>query len=557
MATFNSRYLTWKALAEQFVPTDNFERLLLPSHSILLGARGSGKTTMLKMLHPEAEALFRESHPGIEYPFYGVYIPSDRQWSFILEELEGEQEIHNIKNISRCLVNLNVLIAFLDSLLFVINEKAVEESDKYSFCKLLMKLWQIDNSIPPVLEIIRMHLRSESIKIQNALNDKDLNYRIPFVCASPFIESLTLLVDAITYIFGKYSLRSQWALCFDEMEIAPNWLKEEIISLDLRSRAQCFLFKITSTPDWSIPRVSYRDAAENNDIDIIKCWNAEYASFGGWKEFCDSIIKSQILEKYSISIEDFHSLLNVEKKDRSFFFEQLPLVDSGFYKYFQRDKDIDANNKIVISRTNMRSKYYPIMVLASRYFYFGKKKNRPIEEDSSYLGDWLLYNMPDGNPRSFMNIIKEISYHMESNGRLRMNIPALCKMVREFSLNSFEELFSYCPMPALAISGELFNFCDVLNKIGQFFRMQLLDDEYNPSPITMFTIENKSIFSNFIHIGLSVGAIVMIGDTSLYSGKMPNGVYRLSYMLYPLFGIVSTPCKDVVCLEDIFKVSES
>lgn len=556
MATFNSRYLTYKALTEQFVPTQHFKRLMLPSHSILLGARGSGKTTMLKMLQPEAEDLYKEKYPGWDYSFYGIYIPSDRQWSFVLEELDEASNPQSIKNISKGLVNLNILLAFLESLHYVLGRKEVSETDKFEFCKNLMRFWHINDDIPPMIEFIRMCLRGEAIKIQNAINDKDTDYNLPFVCKTPFVDTLSQALDIVEYCFSKYDLRTQWALCFDEMEIAPEWLKEEIINLDLRSRDQRLLFKITSTPDWRIAINRYRDASENNDIDVIKCWNTEAGAYIEWKTFCDSIIKSQILDKYGISKEEFFSLLSVEKKDRNFFLEHLPSVDDGFGKFFLRDKDFDAQNIITISRASMRSKYYQPMVLASRYFHFGKIKGKPVADDYSYLGEWMLYSMPDGNPRSLMNILKMISYQMESRGKLRMNIPALGKMVRDFSRQSFDERFSYSPMPAIDINGNKLSFYDILYGIGDYFKNELLGEHYNPDPKTMFTFDNKSLFKDFIHIGLSVGAIVMINDKLTYSGQRPNGVYRLSYMLYPLFGYVSNQCKVVAYLEDIFKINE-
>ena len=80
MVTFNSRYLTYKQVSEQFIPTQNFYDLAKACHTVLLGARGSGKTTMLKMLQPEAIIEFQKVDNSFDVPFYGVYIPSDRQW---------------------------------------------------------------------------------------------------------------------------------------------------------------------------------------------------------------------------------------------------------------------------------------------------------------------------------------------------------------------------------------------------------------------------------------------------------------------------------------------
>lgn len=54
MNTNNSRYLTYEEVSSIFVKTSYFEQLSKPCHSVVLGARGCGKTTLLKMLHPNA-----------------------------------------------------------------------------------------------------------------------------------------------------------------------------------------------------------------------------------------------------------------------------------------------------------------------------------------------------------------------------------------------------------------------------------------------------------------------------------------------------------------------
>lgn len=549
MASFNSRYLSYEEVSNQFVPTPTFKRLAYPGHSILLGARGCGKTTMLKMLQPEAFSKFCQKDISIQVPFYGVYIPSDRQWSFIIDDntsgIRGQ--------ISRALVNLNVLLAFMESLIFIVKEKRVIDTDKYHLCKLLFDCWQLPSGLPPMLEFIQLQLRREAVDLQNTDVDKVSDFVMPFVCRTSFLKTIILALDCVGISLSKYNLMEKWALCFDELEIAPDWLKTQIIEEHLRSSDQRLFFKMTATPDWKLPRTSYRDAAENNDIDVIRCWNNEYETITQWRDFCNQIIKTHVLDKYNVTLEDFISIISVERRDRQYYLEKLPLVDHGFAKYFFRDRGMDEKNAVIISRADYRSKYYNILVLAARYYYFCQKSNKPEFGNFSYLGDWMLYTMSDGNPRSLMNFVLGIVYRLEKNGRLRSNFPALGKLVLDFSQKSVEERFLYCPMRQIEINDRDLSFNDILIGIGTYFRDQLLGDDYNPMPITMFSIEQGSMFRDFVHVALEAGAIVLIEDRKCFSGKMPNGVYRLSYMLYPYFGIVSSPSKDVVFLEDVFK----
>ena len=48
--SFNARNYTPSQVAETFIPNDDYESLWLNQHSVVLGPRGSGKTTLFKML---------------------------------------------------------------------------------------------------------------------------------------------------------------------------------------------------------------------------------------------------------------------------------------------------------------------------------------------------------------------------------------------------------------------------------------------------------------------------------------------------------------------------
>lgn len=555
MSTFNSRYLTYKQVSEQFIETQNFRLLIRPCHSILRGARGSGKTTLLKMLQPEAISAYRSKNPDIDIPFYGVYIPSDRQWSFILEQLD-DQNVPFLQKVSRALVNLNVLLAFLETLGFVLKENEVSEADDYKFCKSLISYWKLNEKTPPLIEFIRLQLRGFAIELQNAVRENNVEYKIPYICSSNFVDCLLLAFDIIAVHLSNYRLKNIWALCFDEMEIAPDWLKAEIIDQNLRSRDQRLLFKITTTPDWEIPLRSFRDATAGNDVQIINCWNTNHGGYQDWKNFCDCVINSQILEKYDIDREKLGLLINIKNQDRDFFLENLPKVDRGFAEYFRKDFDLDTNNKVTIARSSVRSKFYNPLVLAMRYFYFCQEKKKVAGINNTYLGDWLLYNMADGNPRTLFNILNEIPASMEVNGKLKMNIPALGKVVREYSERAMDERFSYCAMAPINIKEKLCSFRDIIDMIGVFFTNELLGEVYNPMPRTMFSIDGCPFMRNFIHVGLESGAIVKVDDKALYNGRFECGVYRLSYLLYPYYGYVSSGTKEVVDMEEIINANE-
>lgn len=78
----NARNLSKDELVDTFIPTQSFWRLLSAKHTVLLGARGQGKTAIAKMLsHDHLAALARtKQEPRAEsailnQEFIGTYLP--------------------------------------------------------------------------------------------------------------------------------------------------------------------------------------------------------------------------------------------------------------------------------------------------------------------------------------------------------------------------------------------------------------------------------------------------------------------------------------------------
>ena len=497
MKTFNSRYLTYSEIAQEFVLTKNFKELLKPCHSILLGTRGCGKTTMLKMLHPSAVREYQKIHSEFSLDFYGVYIPADRQWSLILEQLDKETEhINFYEKVSHSLVNVNILLAFMDTLKTLFDDGSFDATVKMQYLSSLVTLWKLGKNIPPIIDIIRLNLKGMIIDIKNAISDSDFSFVFPYVCKSNFEDTISLAVELFNSLFEDPC--KKWALCFDEMEIAPEWLQRKIVNGCLRSIDQSLLFKITATPDWKVCNNNHKSPTQGNDFEFIKCWNYDYSSTMEWRIFCDSIIESQVLSKYGITQNEFMSLLSDPKKhELNFFFHELPKVDNGFYEVFQKENYDEKNGVIEIKNWIQRKKKYRYPVLFCRYSWFMQKRQFGIPFENVYLGDWLLYKMADGNPRVFCNILGDIVLCLlSSKGKLMPKLPALRDIVTDYSKHYYEGA-SFL-LEEYKTEFGIFSFEELVNQIGRFFQNELLSNNYNPSPITMFTLSKSSSLQSFI-----------------------------------------------------------
>src|SRR4051794_12830019 len=86
---FNARYLDPSEVAETFIPLEHFNDVIARSNTLIVGPRGTGKTTLLKMLHPAAMATWDHDQADAaarRVDYCGVYVPTDVLWS---EQLRG------------------------------------------------------------------------------------------------------------------------------------------------------------------------------------------------------------------------------------------------------------------------------------------------------------------------------------------------------------------------------------------------------------------------------------------------------------------------------------
>jgi hypothetical protein len=81
--SFNARALSPESVARTFIPSEKFAELAARCHSIVIGPRGSGKTSLLKMLQTTALETWNHEEAG-EYrsriDYTGVFIATDISW---------------------------------------------------------------------------------------------------------------------------------------------------------------------------------------------------------------------------------------------------------------------------------------------------------------------------------------------------------------------------------------------------------------------------------------------------------------------------------------------
>jgi energy-coupling factor transporter ATP-binding protein EcfA2 len=584
--SFNARYLSFEEIADSFIGNKQFEDLKLNNHSLLMGPRGSGKTTLLKMLTPACQYISNQ-YRSAPMPFWGVYIPTDIQWKRQIEYFEQNTTLKtNIKNvIAKTIVRTNIQISLLKTFVSILEiHKANSESDfiiHYDFSTKLIDSWSIKKPISADLNSIEGALRNRLTqinslieKIQNQLI-QDSDIKLEDFYSHDYLD----LVKTACFLFeSSYKTHEsfvgdhfRWALCFDELEIAPKWLQKDLIDR-MRSSEQNILFKLTTSPIISLSNELSESAArpearQEEDYKVIRTWICKDYDNNSWINFCKKLI-SQKLQKRSIaaSAEELFGLDLLERNlgltfdeievdaTNSFevksysrgsllwsVFRELALTDSTFFR-FLANKNIRPTNPVPENDAQIDSvfrKIKPLVIFRYQFKSAGRLRSR--KNPSLYYGLPFLYELCDGNPRALMALLDIFISNIKKTkkGRIRpFTINLQSSIITQFSHNYLKLITAHPDSNKLIKKGNYSNLGDLISVIGGYFFESIVIDPFKMDPTGSFVVDDKvpPKLKELIDLGVQLGAIIYINPSEAISG---NGVvgkrFRLSYLLHPYF----------------------
>ncbi|MFV0329859.1 MAG: hypothetical protein ACK5KL_08590 [Dysgonomonas sp.] len=590
--SFNARYLSFEDVAATFIPNREFDELLSNNHSVLMGPRGCGKTTLLKMLYPQA--LHSWDHPSASQiiesiPFWAVYIPTDSQWSSQLEYLNRifseNSEIPHL--ISNELVCINILVALCNSFkdLLVLSKDSDLFDKETELSKELINLWELEKPISPSLYSIVQSLNKRVYNINKLVKKwryslsvkKHIN--VPDYFFHDFLLPVSMGCYAFQEIFKEVNFINQkkfkWALCFDELEIAPEWLQKKIFGEYLRSTNQSLLFKITSTPliDWEkiygsgnvniIP-------SKGNDYSIIRTWVYNFETKESWKIFCEKLFTDVLNKNLQVSLKPIDvfgeyeimkalevtepKIFNPRNKIKKDFakgsnswilFVELAKKDKSFREYLKANGVNPDNPEYKYKEDEVLRKIKPIAVF--RYFFIKKEqKLRTRKTIPFYFGLPYIYELADGNPRAAINLISAFSPKIRNDKPL-ITIRDQSNIICNFSHLRLDYFNNY-PNALIELGKTTLSMGDLLNAIGTFFSKELIGKDFKPEPITCFKIDKHTPekIIGLVYLALNLGAIQYLDPSEEISKEnLFNKKFRLSYVLHPHFGLPKRVNKSI------------
>jgi len=556
--TYNARHLNPKEVAETFIWSDNYRKLIHNSHSVILGARGCGKTTLMKMLTlPALHAWTSDEATTIKngINFYAIYISTDIYWDVKNQTFSVELERFGdyAKLISEFAVNSNVFKALCETFKNVISLdlKDFDVEKEYELSKLLINAWKLESTIPKldyVIDSLNKRIDTVNQDVRALLFNGDPQKQVPvkdFFYLN-FETSIEYIIPIFERIYGISDNKKKWALCFDELEFAPKWLQQKLF-VSLRSRAQFLLYKLSASPILSSDLeglfLQEYGATPGNDLQIIKMWGSKQN-----EEFSHKLIASLIRknypqttpERYFGSNNIYNKTSNSYDRGSDFYKEELSLLEKDdSFKEFLYKYDIDPKNPTPTSdqqKDTIFRKIKPVVYFRNYYIDYNKNtadgnkhKLRPRKTGDLYSGIEVLKKVCDGNPRWLILLITSILANSNENGAdKRIQYNELLAASKRFC-NMIENI------PIAAKNN--YTFKQVLSKIGAFFNTDVLGPTFLMEPRTTFTVDlDKSAESEqiieILEKGVSQGAFIILDtEDQGFDFECRGQRFKLSYLL--------------------------
>lgn len=566
--TFNARHLKPSEIADSFVYNDDFEELLKNNHTVLLGARGSGKTTMLKML--TVPALY--SWKGIRakkilerLPFIAVYIPTDIHWNSQYTYYENQLQKFPLlqQKISEVSVTTNIFYSLCESfenILIYNNSIDKSQSNEIELSKALIQYWALPKIIPTlalIKEALLERISNLNSLVQKAIfnykDEENINYDDYF-----FLEFQSSIRLAISLFERIYKLDSKWALCFDELELSPGWLKDKLLN-SLRSTDQKFLFKLSTSPILKLSNELL--ASPGNDVKLIKMWPHQVNN--KYQRFSERIVKATLKGIFGKEVDPTIIFGNSPLMDRKRNENEISEYDEGRETWLEiktlaetddslkkllLKHNIDPSNPIATQKRKLDTvlrKIKPTVFFRNAFSKYDEEKGYRIRRSRKvlpfYHGKEIIYTISDGNPRWLIGIIHEMVARNKKNRNNKKLLKIDESIQADVLLDISEQFFNILttsPNAFIRMEKHKYQLSAILEKIGEFFFQKLALDDFLLDPFGTFYIEDTTDpnILKLLDFALYQGAIVFRNPSgSSFDFDLKGKNFRLSFLLHPKF----------------------
>lgn len=561
----NARNLSPREIVETFIPKKSFWRLFSEKHHIIYGARGSGKTVIVKMLSHDHLSQFRNveaEHIINSRKFIGIYVPTKLDWVGGLKNKPWQSEKEK-EEFFQWRLNMATCLSFTKTIKSCLNTYIKNDGDRARIERRLvgeiMNSWGVGNSTHEniTLQALQYGLQDIDYKKQQHLaatraskriipEEEGLGIAFDMELFAPLKRAITLTERIL-----EFPDDTIWMLCLDEAEFLDRD-HHRILNSHLRAHSGNLVFKITTMPYF------HRTTETNVGVPLNVGDDFEYV----------------YLDKDPVQLEASNATLDDEEKRRVEFatklFEKRAQISGGIYKHtdllellgfsllLDHKKESDWTeksknmmllrkycNKKTVERAErlvhtpkkfkdeIARKIHGALILRNAVeSQKGKKKRLEV-----YSGFTMAVRCSDSNPRRLIRIFNRFILHSKQSKDKKSFKPLEPKsqtnLLKGFSSITLNRVFS-----EPEVGPDLMEF---LTTIGDFMKDRFYKEQLTTNPVYSIKVDRNASKQEWELIKHAVGIGLLFPNVSMNNpDQIPEveGIFRLAYVLAPHFNLL-------------------
>jgi hypothetical protein len=538
--TFNAKKMTPSEVASSFVVPNNFTTIASSDHCYVIGPRGSGKTTILRMLTGQNLTAWKareasEIRHTITYS--SIFLPADELWASQTNQMNA-----------RAAFTTQMLYAFVESMIYRSTADASHDSPTEVHLGVTLGHDEEVHLAEHCASAWGLKLRNRSLfGLQDALDLVLAGLTQDIMEGTPIggTDSMTLLAVGVrAFNRAAHQPGHLWALLLDEMELAPAEIHQQIISF-VRGGSADIIVKVSMSP-FDRYMNSYGAGGQpipGHDFQTIylpgqtrpeiarftkKLWTESMRARGLSPVPIDMALTLGDSTRYSeSSVSSGGEVIRRFKKAQA--------QDRDFSSWLaSRSIDLDHPEKLSYDqRSATIRKVDPLLIFREALLSF--RNGRPVRRSRKkplelFTGSSAVITMLEGNPRWIKSAFSDMLDYYDS--RTQTVSPGFQFDAIVALSTRFESLLRV--LPRRTASKQSIAVTELVDQIARHFNEQNTS-KFNPDPQNCFTVDRSSppAVIDALVMGLYAGAFVHVRDrkSPAVLSDFRGQRFRLAYLL--------------------------
>jgi DNA polymerase III delta prime subunit len=581
LTSLNAIKLSARQVAETFIPPAAFDSLMRSDNAILSGPRGSGKTTLLKMLQSEAlehwrHAKSEEARSAVRS--VGIFVGTDRTWN---EQLAmpgvGFDPIIR-ERIAWAAFGTHTFRSVVNAMTYRIRG-AEDVPRSRAHLRAYIDPEAERDLAGSIAELMRYQRYPSSLSVlSRMLSDRlvDLGTVRRVLRSNGVVEvpawadlDVITLVDSAVSIFNEASREpdQRWALLFDELELAPESLVQELLGA-LRGHQPRLIFKLSLAPANNVLTglEGPNAAVPGQDYEHIPLTHArKTATLGFSRELVHETLIIQGLEP-APTVNDLLGAGDLDSGDdfagpeagelprtrhrknpyeigSPLWLRMLSLAkkDETFRAYLIRNHmDLQRLERLTPSQRASRLRKIRNIVVVRDHFRneYGRRRSR--KSYALYSGADNVLSLPDGNPRVLIALARQLFAAIQGEG-LEARVPAAAQGTAiEATLQRFLPLLE--AQESVHVDGHRISLLEFVDEVGSALAKRVVELDFNDNVRLTFHVDQhlRPGIEELVRKGVNTGALVFVPEKDSdgrIRGDMLGKQFRLSHLLATKYGL--------------------